>query len=196
MFDEQEQHRRELDAEMAALERQLRGLTLAPLRVDRDRLMFEAGQAASGRPGSLSYKGGLSWDRHRFWPAAAVAATAATVLLATMLVWQNRSQLVAPQPGQPQVAADAAHSAQEAPVVPGYRLASRDAWPNSGPPFRGYLGVRYVALTAGVAALPVEDPDASDSDSSSDRPQTEPVTARGLLDEMLPAGRRTIPSRS
>lgn len=47
MFDEHEGKRRELSAELAALERQLASLTLAAPQIDRDRLMFAAGQAAA-----------------------------------------------------------------------------------------------------------------------------------------------------
>ena len=46
MYDEQESREHELAPELAALERQLRGMTPAAPRVDRDRLMFAAGQAA------------------------------------------------------------------------------------------------------------------------------------------------------
>ena len=47
MFDKHQQDERELAADLAAVEKQLAGLTPAVPRVDRDRLMFAAGRAAA-----------------------------------------------------------------------------------------------------------------------------------------------------
>jgi len=63
----------------------------------------------------------------------------------------------------------------------------RQAWPWSGRQPRGYLGVRYVALTQGVAALDREFPTAV-GDTSEPAP---PATARQLLEELLPKPRHT-----
>ena len=110
MYDEQESREHEIAPELAALERQLRGMTPAAPRVDRDQLMFAAGQAAGvGRkparmaglcmiaPADRCYIAGPSWAARRFWPAATFTMTAATLLLATMLVWQRQSLQVASQ---------------------------------------------------------------------------------------------------
>ncbi len=92
MFDEHRPDEIELTLELAAMEARLRRLTPVTPRVDRDRLMFEAGRAIercanepSPAPSLLGR--GNSW----FWPAATAMMTAATLLLATMLVWQNHS---------------------------------------------------------------------------------------------------------
>ena len=50
MFDEHEPAEFELAPDLAALERQLPRLTPAAPRIDRDRLMFEAGRRGRGRP--------------------------------------------------------------------------------------------------------------------------------------------------
>ena len=88
MHDEQESHEHPLPAELAALERHLAALTPAAPRVDRDRLMFAAGRAsamAGGSPSVARPQPPTVW----LWPAATALMTAATILLATMLVWQR-----------------------------------------------------------------------------------------------------------
>src|SRR3954453_7756406 len=103
MYDEQKPREPEIAPELRALERQLRRMTPAAPLVDRDRLMFAAGQAAvsadarqdghaaydrAGRPLRTARP---SWAARRFWPAATFTMTAATLLLATMLVWQRQT---------------------------------------------------------------------------------------------------------
>jgi hypothetical protein len=60
------------DPEVSALEAALAGLAPAPAVLDRDRLMFRAGVAASRRPGWL-------------WPGAAGVLGVATATLAVLL---------------------------------------------------------------------------------------------------------------
>jgi hypothetical protein len=202
MYDEQKSHEHELAPELIALERQLRGMTPAPPRVDRDRLMFAAGQAAgaaskiepdqdgrarydeAGHPVNLA---GPSWAGRSFWPAATFAMMAATVLLATMLIWQNRSQSVTPQIAGPHAVVDAVDAARGGDVQQADRFASRDEWPAIPRVTTGYLGVRHIALTRGVGALGSESPAAGgDADSPIDRQHCQPATVRGLLNELLP----------
>jgi len=83
MHDEHEFEADALPAELAALERQLKQLTPTAPRVDRDQLMF-----AAGRSSRLAER---SWASSWFWPAATALTTAATIFLASMLVWQRKS---------------------------------------------------------------------------------------------------------
>jgi hypothetical protein len=207
MYDEQESPEHEIAPELAPLERQLRGMAIAPPRVDRDRLMFAAGQAAPvalndepGRDGRAMYDeagrpryvAGPSRAGGRVWPAATFTMTAAALLLATMLVWQHRRQSIAQQivPVQPTVVAnDTVHDIDaDRPD----RLASRNRWQSIPSVNSGYLGVRYVALTRGVGALSELQPSDSDGKAPSDD-QANPTTPRGLLKELLPT---THPSNS
>ena len=211
MYDEQESREHEIAPDLAALERQLRGMSPTAPGIDRDRLMFAAGHAAgaasitnpgqhgramydaAGRP---LYATGLSWSGRRFWPAATLTMTAATLLLATMLVWQNRRQPIAEQtvPMQPAVIANSeSHDfVMERPV----RLAARNTWLSIPSVNSGYLGVRYVALTRGIGALSPELESSNNYDESPASNRTEPTTQRGLLNEFLPATHPSNSSRS
>ncbi len=193
MFDRRESEKLELTPELAAIERQLVGLNLSPAQVDRDRLMFAAGRAAE-RAGSKERRARsrIGW----FWPAATATMTAATVMLAAMLVWRERAPSPSQQAAMPPapVQADmpretnAHHVDRWAPYV--------DAWSMAPPVASGYLGVRYIALTRGVGASePVFQP-ASGNGESTDRERSQPATARSLLDELLPIATETIPTRS
>ena len=118
MSDKHQPDERRLPAELAAVERQLAGLAPAGPRIDRDRLMFEAGRAAAeaelhavhlGEGASVASsrsadQGTLTpalspprriFDQRErgkrwFWPAATATMTAATVLLSVMLVRQDQ----------------------------------------------------------------------------------------------------------
>jgi len=165
MYDEHESIEQSLPAELAALEKQLAAFAPMAPRVDRDRLMFAAGRA------SVGHSTGTSWAGSKFWPAATVLATAASILLATMLVWQRaESGSIA----TPQVAGK---SNAEPIVVQDASWRWSDRLPS------GYLGVRHVALTRGVGALEYELP-------AVDRGETElwspPATAGQLRKEFLP----------
>jgi hypothetical protein len=206
MYDEQESPEHELVPELEALEGQLRGMTPAPLRVDRDRLMFVAGQAAgavsaetgramydeSGRP---LYIAGPSWVGRRFWPAATFTMTAATLLLATMLVWQRQTVGVASQstlslPTTLQASEQPPEAITHSPVQ--FATSTRD-FRAFQQPTSGYFGIRYAALIRGVDALEASSPDsADDADPSNNTPQTQ----RNILEELLPSARRQINPRS
>lgn len=211
MFDEHEPAEFELAPDLAAIERQLARLTPAAPRIDRDRLMFAAGQAAAGstEPRRLGYIAGpsrageLSANLFRarawFWPAATATMTAATLLLATMLVWQRASQSIAVhQPAPPQPAtvatAPAAQSVDTTTAAAPVARQSEDyGWPMVSRPTAGYLGLRYIALTRGVGELETHNRTASsDSDSSGNAPATQ----RELLRELLPAADRRVSPRS
>jgi hypothetical protein len=203
MFDEQEADK--LAADLAAIEQQLRGLVPEALRIDRDRLMFEAGRAAGlsaqralyePSPGpSLQGRGSIAATGHHgcrgrvaggrrwFWPAATVAMTAATLLLATMLVWQNRSQTAANLADQSRPATNDAvpRGADSEPRRHLDQFTERDGWPSIPPATSGYLNTRYIALTRGVGELPGGSPAGNlDSAGPVDDLRTAPVTPRGL----------------
>jgi hypothetical protein len=207
MYDEQESREHELAPELAALERQLRRAMPAPPRVDRDRMMFAAGQAAawreSGRGGRAMYdREGRplyvalsSRAANRVWPAATFTMTAATLLLATMLVWQNRRQPLAEQPVPVQPTIVAKNESHDVVMERPWRLAPRSAWAAIPSTNSGYLGIRYVALTRGIGALSpeLESPNGDDLPS---RGHVELTTQRGLLHEFLPTSHPSNPSRS
>ena len=69
MFGKREPERTELTPELAALERQLSALAITPPRIDRDKLMFEAGRAAASRPRWSINLAGPPWGGSRVWPA-------------------------------------------------------------------------------------------------------------------------------
>jgi hypothetical protein len=211
MHDEQKSREQELAAELVALERQLRGMTPTPPRVDRDCLMFAAGQAAgaasqaepgqygramydeSGRPLHIA---GPSWTAHRFWPAATFAMTAATLLLGTMLVWQNRSQSVPQLTASPQPTAKLVGPSRSEEADQVNRFAIRNVWSTSPPASSGYLGIRYVALTRGSSDFPPEYESPNDDSDLPAGSDAKPATARRLLDELLPAHSHSHSSRS
>jgi hypothetical protein len=201
MYDEQESREHELAPELIALERQLRGMAPAPPRVDRDRLMFAAGQAAVSE--GTDRDGRAMYDRagrplpigSRFWPAATFTMTAATLLLATMLVWQRQTLGVASQgtlalPTTIQVSEQPREAMARSPVQFASSTLGLRAFQH---PTSGYLGVRYAALVRGVDALePSSQVSTDDADSSNDTPQTQ----RNLLEELLPSARRPMNPRS
>lgn len=189
MFGKREPERTELAPELKALEQQLAALTLAPPRIDRDKLMFEAGRA-SAQPAGPGYVAEPSRVGTRFWPAATYTMTAASLLFATMLVWQQHSQVVGPEI----VAVPVNEHAPETVQQPSVHFAnSTSTWPESKPN-SGYLGIRYVAVTRGINAIAPEY--SSGGGSSSGLEGSAPATARGLRDELLPRSKQTTFPRS
>lgn len=207
MYDEQKSREPEIAPELIALERQLRGMSPAMPRIDRDQMMFAAGQAAgaalmaepgqhgramyddAGRP---MYLVGPSWAGRRFWPAVAVTMTAATLLLAVLLVWQRQSFQVASH-GEEQLPTTIAVSEQP-------RMAMANSSDRSGmsplvlPAFQptrrnGYLSIRYVDLRRGIGPLESTFQDSTDDpESTSEKPRTQ----RKMLEELLPSRKRQI----
>ena len=153
MFGKQESNEFRIPAELAALEKQLAGLRAAPVRVDRDRVMFEAGRAAGAR---IEERGSRSESllRSRFWPMATATMTAATVLLAAMLLWPTAWRGVGAKPPAMEVVATANIAAQVANPVAAYPVT----WTGYDRTPPGYLGIRYVALTRGVDASRTNSP--------------------------------------
>jgi hypothetical protein len=192
MFDKREPAEPELTPELQALEGKLARMAPAAVRFDRDRLMFEAGMAA-GRGGaepspSPSLRGrGKVW----VWRGATALMTAASLLLATMLVWQRQEFDVALREAKrpavvPQLAsAQPAVSAPPA-VVSDVRTAN---WVSLRQPGAGYLGVRYTAITRGVDAIDSESREEGGPRSSLQLERSE----RDIMNDFLPSAK---PSRS
>jgi hypothetical protein len=208
MFDEQNEPEHELTSELAAVERQLRGLTPTTPQIDRDRLMFAAGRAAGEcsrelvignvelSPGPSLQERGKEAATLRvagiwFWRTTAAMMTAATVLLATMLVWRNHSPATVEQETKPQVVNVVLPASDN-------HDARMDEFTNrqirSAPPTTsGYLGARYVALTRGIGAMLELQPVSYDMDSSPGDSRVTPTTARGLLHELQPVPAQSNP---
>jgi hypothetical protein len=185
MFGKQESNEFRIPAELAALEKQLAGLAAAPVRVDRDRLMFEAGRSAGAR-GEERGAGSELLLRRRFWPMATAAMTAATVLLAAMLLWPRDRRTEA----GPMVASDSGPmglQTEESYTGDRHWLAKYPAtWIGMDRVSSGYLGIRDVALARGVDALDYGSPVVR-ADAIEPTPR---VDWRELIKELLPRSKR------
>jgi hypothetical protein len=196
MSDQREPQPPQLTPELAALQRQLAGLELTSLQVDRDQLMYAAGRAAEQaerahqsaniEPSPYSALNGRG-SRISFWPAATAVMTAASVALAAMLVWEAPVS-IAERGAKP--------TASVQPVIDVEQLSTQSVplvW--SPRPTSGYLGVRYVALTQGVGALRSEYSPVGDNGGTRNEAR-EPATAHDLLQELLPASSTQSERRS
>jgi hypothetical protein len=206
MYDEQKPREPEIAPELSALERQLRRMTPAAPRVDRDRLMFAAGQAAvsadAGQDGRVMYDragdphhiAGPSWAARRFWPAATFTMTAATLLLATMLVWHRQAPRFASKGDASPPFTNQASEQLPVKAAPSSRELATSSFgsPTFQRPSSGYLRIRYVTLTRGVGALESNSPVSTDVDESSNET---PQTQRDMLEELSPSPRHQINPR-
>ncbi len=188
MFDEPESLGAELTPELAALQAQLARLQPVPLTLDRDRLMFEAGRAAAASEPRIAATQRVASASRWIWPTATALMTAACLVLAAMLIWRDDEANLANQPTPPQPATD--HLVTE-PTIDDFRnveqLTSRFTPSRRSPaPTRGYLNVRYVALTDGINAIAHDRPANSRGDTSNDASPSKPATSRGLLEDLLP----------
>jgi hypothetical protein len=178
--------------EQAALEALLRRLQPSPPQLDRDQLMFAAGQASVdpryiGRPPRSAFL------TRRFWPAATALMTAASVVLAFLLVEERRathdnnvvqSTHPAPQP----ITVTTAIAAADPPPLPidaNAVLFPWLVWPGLGEPASGYLATRNAALSQGLAAIDRMMP-ISDRTDYQPPDRQKPATAQELLQEYLP----------
>jgi hypothetical protein len=206
MFDEHEPAEFKIAADMSAVERQLARLTPAAPRIDRDRLMFEAGRAAERaasvpspapalrtKESSITAMLRIAGTRHQFWPAATAMMSAASVLLATMLVWQRQALQLAAQPGAPPIVATPAIDPPRAPQSSARPNYVATTWPALVQPSSGYLGVRYIALTRGVNAI---EPSFSAANGGLDPSDDLQPSQRKMLNELLPSVRNESTPRS
>jgi hypothetical protein len=195
-MSDEEQHKDELAPELTALERHLREMLPRAPRVDRDRLMYAAGQAAPRAPIGIASTRRVARAPGWMWPVATATMTAATVLLGTVLVWQKQPNFIAEKDSQPPSVVKFASTSTDSETEDSARYAIRDRWPAGLSPESGYLGVRYIALTRGVNALPFEESSTAGNDSSRDNSRLKPATLRGLIDELFPSSKRTSAPRS
>lgn len=136
---------------LSPLEQTLGGFVPAAPRVDRDRLMFLAGQASAGPSvvGSRSV-GGRSW----YWPASSAVLAATSLALAIALVTRPAPQplivqVPAPAPVQPSEAVPAPVTPREPAPAP-RQWALTAAQPAAG---ESYVKSRELALRMGLDAL-------------------------------------------
>jgi len=134
-----------LSDDLAAVEASLAALPPFPSGIDRDRLVYLAGQAAAGAlPGTKRRPAG--W----LWPMATAASLLVAAALGAMLAVRSQPEIVerlvvVRQPAEPVAPAPvAAHPAVETPLA-----RSRP----SRPPAE-YLRLRDLVLSRGVDALP------------------------------------------
>ena len=160
----------------------LRQLRPRASTVDRDRLMFLAGQAAASPAASPI--------RRWIWPAATAVATCAALVLAVLLLIRPEPQVIreivyVPQPvsgatqnvvatshPQPDRPPERAADAAPQPEPPPYRRADPSALVADN-----YLALRDLALAHGVDALPRFTGDGGGT--------TAPATSRELLESLL-----------
>lgn len=191
MFDRDESKDVELTPELQALEQRLAGLSLGPLQMDRDRLMFEAGRAAEraamGGDIALADRRSASWRRGWIWPMSTAVMTAACLMLAAMLVWkQSSAQVVAQHTPQPTILEKTSLGMAASDTTDIAQLAAVDEFLKRSKPERGYLGMRYVALTRGVGELPSDSVAADENGTSRNEGSGTPATSRELIHELLP----------
>ncbi len=131
------------DPKLAALEKNLSALVPTPGRIDRDQLLFRAGQASVRRP---------QW----LWPCATALVSVVAVGLGTALMIRpeprviERVVFVSPESQAP--ASDSTGSAPlpNATAVQTKTESSRELWASSA----GYVQQRDQAIRWGVDALP------------------------------------------
>ena len=171
------------EREMTEFEKQLAALRPAESRVNRDRLMFEAGQDAAARAGKAS----ASLPRW-FWPSATAAMTVAAGFLGVLLAINAgpratvETAVVQPPAPDSNVAAVPAKDQSKIEAIDwsleidamGASLASRN-----------YLHARQIALAIGVDGLIAI---SSAERSTAPRKAEKPVDYRSLLKEALQLG--------
>lgn len=181
------EHENHEPPELRIVEQALAGLAPAAPRIDRDRLMFLAGQASSGREPRADANlaktrpiGKLSHPARLLWPATSAALAATSLALAIALV--NR-----PAPAErivyrdrEVIVADAAPSlpVTTPPLTKGPPKALSTA--SATLPADNYVRTRDLALRLGLDAL------GNAPRGGGDR-ETPTPTARSLLESLLPA---------
>jgi hypothetical protein len=176
------------DPNLAELAAALKALAPAPARLDRDRLLYRAGQVSARRTGWL-------------WPAtaAAVVALAAGALTGALalrpgpqtverIVVVNKA-MPAPLPVPPRLPPQAPPEKPQAAPVPPVQSLSAEAVARETFP-EGYLRLRDQVLRWGVDALPSRPAGAA----SGRRPT--PTTVHDHLSDWLPATSSPFPRGS
>jgi len=199
MFNEHEQTSEEqrLPAELAALERELKRLEPARLRIDRDQLMFEAGRASAGALAAPVSPADGRRASARLWQAATATMTAASIALAVLLARQSQPTSEVQSASRSMADLGPAPRNVVRPVFVAYTdsemRAELPSWLSPGPPTRGYLATRDVALAFGLNAL--ESRFGRQPSEAVDGSPAGPVTSRELLNELLPNDAPTLNDR-
>lgn len=190
------------------LEQALVSMALRRSSLDRDRLLFLAGQASVERA-----RRDPSWRRWA-WPAATAMSTVTAVILAAMLFAQSRSTGNIDRSSALQNTAQTEKPTTNSKVIEKVRssntpdaatFATNEAWPWSrlrsfptsnaaqlGEP-SNYLQLRTVVLAHGVNALPA--PRAANVKSSIEKQTNAPQSRQELLDELLNSDSRRQDNR-
>jgi len=135
---------------LAAVEKLLAGFSAAAPRIDRDRLMFAAGQASAG----------ICFARPTIWHAS-TAALAATTLALAFSLWSRPAS--PPSVPRPEVARHDAPPAVRAAPAPAHAADQQDDVPPLATPHcepllaqiapNNYVRTREVALRMGLDAI-------------------------------------------
>ena len=168
---------------MTEFEEQLAALRPAESRLNRDRLMFEAGQAAAARASDAS----APLPRW-FWPSATAAMTVAAGLLSVLLAISAGSRKTVETAVVKPPAPDSNAAVVPPRDGPGIDPADWSLEINalsSSLASRNYLIARRIALADGVDALTAISPTKR---SSSPRKSEKPLDYRSMLEEALQLG--------
>lgn len=171
------------EREMTEFEKQLTALRPAESRLNRDRLMFETGQAVAARAREAS----ATLPRW-FWPSATAAMTVAAGLLGVLLaINAGPGEIVETtvvQPPTPDANVAAVPSSDGSEIEPVDWSLEIDAL-RSGLAARNYLHIRRIVLANGVDALTAI---SSAERSSPPRKSEKPLDYRSMLQEALQLG--------
>ena len=179
------------DEELRELESALASLRPRASGVDRDRLLFLAGQARSRGDGFEA----TPRRRYRWiWPAISAVSTAAAVVLGVLLALRSEPRVVREvvyieRPAEALAeSTDAQSSPETEPLWPSSvtAAAEMETWPrDQGLPDHNYLELRRRVFEVGLAALP----EPSSTGGSTDGP---PPTRQEMLREFLGDAQRDV----
>lgn len=136
-----------------SIEQLLGSFSPAPVEIDRDRLMFQAGMRAAQAAGELpSLTLGAHALRARLWPVVAMVSTAAAVVLG-VIAWQRPERIVVVErPVEQQLVV-------EEPLPQWPEQVTSPSLPNAIPtfdPVLNYIHRRDLILRDGPDALPAQ----------------------------------------
>jgi hypothetical protein len=138
----------QIDEGLRQIEAALRGLSPMGGRLDRDRLMYLAGQASAVGPETRQSATGVASYTRFAWPLA----TAASLLMAMTL---GVALIFSPRAGERIVYVDRPNAGGSAAMV-SFPSAPADSSHAAGSDQDNYLQLRNLVLTRGVDALPAE----------------------------------------
>ncbi len=176
------------DASLRRFEAELSALAPRAVRLDRDRLMFLAGQAAAGAPADAQP------PRRWIWPVSFSAMSAVAASLLVLLILRPAPQIVerivrVPVEAAPQASSNPLEGENVDLVAgpsfdgPSPAETARRADPARGPATTPVVGTAYLDLRARVLAMGIESWQVPSSPAdASDRPA---INYHDLLDSLL-----------